>query len=295
MMRFAVTGKSGQLVTALQERGPDATILPVGRPEFDLRHAHDATAILKALRPDALISAAAYTAVDKAESDVDEARLVNSEAPGHLATAAQSLGIPLVHISTDYVFDGSKPTPYVETDPTSPLGVYGTTKLAGERAVADATDNYAILRTAWVYSAHGANFLKTMLRLAGDRPELRVVGDQVGNPTSAYDLADAVLRIADNLISSPTDARLRGVFHVTASGEASWADFAREIFASSTSLGGPEARVVSITSGEYPTPARRPANSRLDCTKIRQAHQVSLPDWRLSTRAVIAKLLSIQA
>lgn len=290
-MRIAVTGKSGQVVSALLERGLDAVILPIGRPEIDLRRTRDVVSLLQSVRPDALVSAAAYTAVDKAESEPEDAKAINAEAPGHLASAALELGIPIVHISTDYVFDGLKATPYLEADPTAPLGVYGATKLAGEHAVAAATDNYAILRTAWVYSPYGNNFLKTMLRLAGERTALRVVSDQIGNPTSALDIADAVLQVIQNLVSAPRDPELRGVFHMTASGQASWADFAREIMASSAALGGPHADVVSITTADYLTLARRPANSCLDSTRLSQVHKVSLPLWQPSARAVVARLV----
>ncbi|WP_120278228.1 dTDP-4-dehydrorhamnose reductase [Rhizobium sp. AG855] len=291
-MRIAVTGKSGQLVTALRERANDVVILPIGRPEFDLRGARESTGdVLKALRPDAVISAAAYTAVDKAETEQTEAGIINGEAPGFLAAACNDLGIPIAHISTDYVFDGRKLAPYLETDPACPLGVYGSTKLAGEQAVARATENYAILRTAWVYSPFGGNFLKTMLRLAQDRPELRVVQDQIGNPTSALDIADAVLGVVKNLVSSPTDARLRGLFHMTANGEASWAEFAGEIMRASAAMGGPHAAVVPISTSEYPTLAHRPANSRLDSTKLKTVHDFALPQWQGSTRSVVARLL----
>lgn len=283
------------MVTALRERAAVATILPIGRPEFDLQRPQGITALLQSIRPDALVSAAAYTAVDKAESEPDEARAVNAEAPGHLAIAARELGIPIVHISTDYVFDGLKTTPYLETDLTAPLGVYGSTKLAGEHAVAAATDNYAVLRTAWVYSPYGSNFLKTMLRLAGERPELRVVNDQIGNPTSALDIADSVLQVVRDLVAAPDDADLRGTFHMTAAGQASWADFAREIMTVSASLGGPRADIVSITTADYPTLAHRPANSRLDSTKLARKHQVTLPAWQDSTRAVVARLVGGKA
>ena len=290
-MRIAVTGKSGQVVTALRERAMGALILPIGRPEIDLRHPRDVLPLLQSIKPDALVSAAAYTAVDKAESEPDDARAINAEAPGYLAAAASELGIPIVHLSTDYVFDGLKATPYLEIDPTGPLGVYGSTKLAGEQAVAAATDNYAILRTAWVYSPYGNNFLKTMLRLAGERTELRVVSDQIGNPTSAFDIADAVLQVIHNLVAAPSAMKLRGIFHMTASGQASWADFAREIMASSAELGGRHADVVSISTADYPTLAHRPANSRLDSTKLSQEHQVTLPRWQQSARTVVARLV----
>lgn len=297
-MRLVVTGKTGQVVSALRERGPatGVEIVAVGRPEFDLAAAgHDDAAIFAAARPDAIVSAAAYTAVDKAEAEPELAQAVNAGGPERLARIANDLGVPLIHISTDYVFDGTKPSPYVETDPTGPLGVYGWTKLAGERAVAEATGNYAILRTAWVYSPFGGNFLKTMLRLAADRPELRVVDDQRGNPTSALEIADAIIAVAGNLVARPDDAALRGTFHMTASEEGSWADFAAEIMAASSALGGPSAKVSRITTADFPTPARRPANSRLSSALLADRHGVVIPPWRVSTRQTVARLLSTGA
>lgn len=292
-MRIAVTGLHGQVVTALLERGPlrGHEIVALGRPELDLAQPETVAQALIAAKPAAIVSAAAYTAVDKAESDADAALVINGTAPGTIAAAARELGVPLVHLSTDYVFDGSKASAYLESDPVAPLGVYGTSKLAGEMAVlTENGDNSAILRTAWVYSPFGANFVKTMLRLAADRDELGVVGDQFGNPTSALDIADGVLRVAENLLTEAAP-ELRGVFHMTAQGSTHWAGFAEAIFAESAALGGPGARVRAITTAEYPTPARRPANSRLECGKLAAAHGVSLPDWRESTRQVVARLV----
>jgi len=292
-MRIAVTGREGQVVRSLMERGPELghQILPVGRPELDLggdeQSIRDA---LAATAPDIIVSAAAYTAVDRAESEPDLAFAVNDAGALAVARTAKELGVPLVHLSTDYVFDGAANAPYAETDPTGPTGIYGASKLAGEEAVLTTTDDAAILRTAWVYSPFGANFVKTMLRLAGDRDEIAVVADQRGNPTNALDIADGVLRVAVNLVSSD-DSGLRGRFHMTTSGEASWADFAEAIFAASAAAGGPSARVRRITTAEYPTPARRPANSRLDTSKLAQAHGVRLPDWRTSLPSVVQRLL----
>lgn len=294
-MRLVVTGKKGQAVSALAERAPAAgvEIVTIGRPEFDLAAAQpgDLTAFAAA-RPDAIVSAAAYTAVDKAESEPDLVQMVNATGPQRLARIAVELGVPLIHLSTDYVFDGSKPTPYVEEDETGPLGVYGRTKLAGELAVAAIAPDHAILRTAWVYSPFGANFLKTMLRLAAERPELRVVDDQRGNPTSALDIADAIIAVARNLVVRPHDAVLRGTFHMTAGGEGSWADFASEIVAASAALGGPSASIRRISTAEYPTPARRPANSRLSSDLLTNRHGVVIPPWPASARQTVARLLS---
>ena len=293
-MRLLVTGKTGQVVTSLIERGTAAgvEVIALGRPEFDLANAKAGMDAIAGAKPDVIISAAAYTAVDKAEADEAAAEAVNAAGPGVVAGIATQLGVPLIHLSTDYVFDGSKPEPYVETDPTNPLGVYGRTKLAGEQAVIAKAGNYAILRTAWVYSPFGNNFLKTMLRVGADRPELRVVADQLGNPTSALDIADTVLLVARNLKDQPDNLELRGVFHMVGSGEASWADFATEIFAISKKLGGPSANVSRITTDEYPTPARRPANSRLNTSKLQTIHGAALPAWQTSTRATIDRLLA---
>ena len=295
-MRIAVTGKTGQIVSSLLERGAVAghEVIALGRPELDLADPASIVQALDAVAPDVIVSAAAYTAVDKAESDSALAHAVNGAGAGALAQAAHRLGVPLVHVSTDYVFDGTLERPYVESDPNGPTGVYGASKLAGEQAVLTAYgDNSAVLRVAWVYSPFGANFVKTMLRLASDRDELGVVADQVGNPTSALEIADAVLRVATNMVSDDSRS-LRGVFHMTAQGEASWAEFAEAIFASSAARGGPSARVKRITTADYPTPAMRPANSRLDCGLIARVHGVVLPDWRQSLETVMGRLQPAQ-
>jgi dTDP-4-dehydrorhamnose reductase len=295
-MRLLVTGKSGQLATALSEMGAarGVDVLTVGRPEFDLADPGAELTLLTRARPDAIISAAAYTAVDKAETEAPAAAQINAAGPARLARFAADHGIPIVHLSTDYVFDGTKPDPYVETDPTHPLGVYGATKLDGERAVALVHPNHAILRTAWVYSPFGTNFLKTMLRLAETRSELSIVADQHGNPTSALDLADAVISVAEGLVARPDDPTLRGIFHVAGSGSASWADFAIEIFRLSASQGGPSASVLPIATTQYPTPASRPANSRLATNKLAQAYGVTLPSWQDSTATTVKRVLAEQ-
>ena len=292
-MRIAVTGKEGQVALSLLERGAAAghDIALVGRPELDL--AGDAPAIMEAIdlaRPDVIVSAAAFTAVDKAEAERDLAFAINGKGAGAVAAAAKAIGVPLVHLSTDYVFDGSKREPYGEEDQTGPTGVYGASKLAGEQAVLAAHDNVAILRTAWVYSPFGGNFVKTMLRLAGDRDEISVVDDQRGNPTSALDIADGVIAVSQNLVSGTNPAQ-RGIFHMAGSGEASWAEFARSIFGYSIAAGGPGARVKSIASADYPTPARRPANSRLNGDKLALTHGVRLPNWHQSTASIVARLV----
>ena len=293
-MRIVVTGgPEGQVLESLLEFGPKAghEIVALGQPQLDLSSdPNSIVAAVRASRPDAVVSAAAYTAVDKAESERDLAFAINAEGPRAIAMAARDLSVPLVQISTDYVFDGSKNEPYVEQDPTGPASVYGASKRAGEEAVLATHDNSAILRTAWVYSPFSANFVKTMLRLAGDRDEVGVVADQRGNPTSALDIAEAIVSVLENLQAS-NDPELRGVFHMTASGEGSWADFADAIFQSSGSRGGPTAVVRRIETRDYPTPAKRPANSRLDSSKLARLHGVRLPDWRQSTDEVVERLL----
>lgn len=293
-MRILVTGREGQVVRSLVERCSRTkhSVIALGRPQLDL--AADPSSIvdaIKAARPDAIVSAAAYTAVDKAETDRDAAFAVNERGAGAVARAASELGVPFVHLSTDYVFDGTKTGAYVEDDPTGPTGVYGASKLAGERAVLADQPNAAVLRTAWVYSPFGANFVKTMLRLAADRDEIGVVADQRGNPTSALDIADGVIAVAEAMARSD-DPKLRGIFHMTAEGDASWAEFAEAVFAASAALGGPSARVMPITTAQFPTPARRPENSRLDSTKLLQAYGIRLPAWQGSVRKVVSRLLA---
>jgi dTDP-4-dehydrorhamnose reductase len=292
-MRIVVTGREGQVARALIEHGADEghDVVPLGRPELDL--AGDAQAIFAAIaasRPQVIVSAAAYTAVDKAELEPEQAFAVNAAGAGAVAAAARRLGVPLVHLSTDYVFDGAKSSPYVEDDPTGPTGVYGASKLAGEQAVLAAHDDVAILRTAWVYSPFGANFVKTMLRLAKDRDEVGVVCDQHGNPTSAGDIAAGVIRVAANLLNGSLGEQ-RGVFHMAGRGDASWAEFARAIFRASAAAGGPSAAVREIATRDYPTPARRPANSRLDCGKLEKFHYVRLPGWRDSAEQIVTRLI----
>ncbi|TCM20809.1 dTDP-4-dehydrorhamnose reductase [Novosphingobium sp. PhB165] len=294
-MRLAVTGTSGQVASSLLECGParGVEVVTVGRPELDLASASpdDAIRALEAASPDVIVSAAAYTAVDRAESDAETAHAVNCRGAAAIAQAAKQLGVPLVHLSTDYVFSGTTGQPRRESDATAPLGVYGLTKLDGEhRVTALYGENTAILRTAWVYSPFGGNFVKTMLRLAGERPEISVVSDQIGNPTSALDIAEGVLTVARNLVRSP-DPALRGTFHMAATGEASWADLAEETFKISRRFGGPQAEVRRISTEDYPTPARRPADARLDSSRIKLVHGVVMPTWQWSLAAVVERLV----
>lgn len=292
-MRIVVTGREGQVVRSLIERGAATghDIVPLGRPELDLALEPESIAVaLAAASPDVIVSSAAYTGVDKAETEPELAFAINERGAGAVAKTASDLGVPLVHLSTDYVFDGAKEAPYVESDDPAPTGAYGASKLAGERAVLASHADTIVLRTAWVYSPFGTNFAKTMLRLAGEREEVSVVADQVGNPTSAEDIADGILRIASNLQADPSPA-LRGIFHMTASGEASWADFAEAIFSASEAVQGPAALVRRISTAEYPTPAKRPRNSRLDCSKLGRVHGVRLPEWRTSAASVVRRLV----
>lgn len=291
-MKIAITGKAGQVVTSLLERGQLAghDVIALGRPELDLAEPASVSRALAATAPDAIVSAAAYTAVDKAEDESELAHAVNGAGAGAVARAARDLGVPLVHLSTDYVFSGDLDRPYVEDDASGPTGVYGASKLAGEHAVLTTyAGNSAVLRVAWVYSPFGNNFVKTMLRVAGDRDEVSVVADQIGNPTSAIDIADGVLKVLVNLAANP-DPLLRGVFHMTAQGEASWADFAERIFAVSARSGGPSAAVRHITTAQYPTAAARPANSRLDSSRIAHTHGVILPHWQNALESVVDRL-----
>lgn len=287
MSGVLILGGSGQVARALSRRLPDATVL--GRPAFDFDRLAEIPATLARLAPRLIINAAAYTAVDKAESEPDAADRANHLGPALLAHHAAQAGIALIHISTDYVFDGSKPTPYVETDPTGPTGVYGATKLAGERAVLDACKRAIVLRTAWVYDAEGRNFVRTMLTLAQTRPSLRVVADQIGCPTHAGALADAIVAIKSRIDAGWQDA-YGGVFHAAGTGFTSWHGFAQEIFRVAALQGRAMPEVAAITTADYPTPARRPANSRLDCSKLAQMFGITLPAWQDSLAPVVAEI-----
>lgn len=294
-MRVAVTGKTGQVVTALIERGPAASveIVALGRPELDLAEPGDVRALFAEARPDVIVSAAAYTAVDKAETEPDLAFAINGTGAGVVADAAAALDIPLIHISTDYVFDGAKRSAWTESDPVAPLGVYGASKLAGELAVLASDVRAAILRVAWVYAPFGANFGRTMLRLAETRNRLGVVADQIGAPTSALDIADGVLAVAKRLAVPGADASLEGIFHMGADGpDASWADFAEAIFDGAARRGGRRPAVDRISTADYPTPAQRPAQSRLESSKLASVYGIALPDWRESLEIVLDRLVA---
>lgn len=294
-MRALVIGRDGQLARSLREAASSATDVSlelIGRPMLDLSKPEGIRAAVAGARPDVVINAAAYTAVDRAESDVETAFAVNAVGPEAIARACEALGVPILHVSTDYVFDGTKRDAYSETDPVAPLGVYGRSKLEGERRVAAACARHLILRTAWIYSPFGSNFVKTMLRLAETRDEIGVVDDQVGSPTYAPHLAEAMLILARHAIAERGIAW--GVYHAAGSGDASWCDLAREVFAASSRLGGPAAWAHAIATADYPTPARRPANSRLDCGRLRRMQGLALPPWQQGVAACVGRLLGVE-
>lgn len=291
MTRILVTGRDGQVARSLAERVAAHELVFAARPALDLTDFASIDRTIRDARPELVISAAAYTAVDKAETEPKLAMRVNGEAPGVIARAAAAVGAPIIHLSTDYVFDGSLDRPWREGDPVAPLGVYGASKLAGEEAVRGSGAAFAIVRTAWVYSPFGTNFVKTMLRLAESREMLNVVDDQVGCPTSALDIADALVTIADAWRQDP-DRGANAVYHLSGSGETDWADFARAIFAKSAVHGGPTAQVNGIPTSGYPTRAVRPANSRLDCTRFAETFGYRAPEWRASLAPVVKRLLA---
>ncbi|WP_434052591.1 MAG: dTDP-4-dehydrorhamnose reductase [Roseibium sp.] len=275
-----VFGSSGQVATELRGLLPDAVFW--GREQADLSTDPDIGRMIEEARPDGIINAAAYTAVDKAEDEEALALQINATAPRKMAEAAARLGIPLVHISTDYVFDGAGEEPFVPGGMTAPLGAYGRTKLKGEEAIAAIAPDYAILRTSWVFSAHGANFLKTMLRLSETREHLTIVSDQVGGPTPASAIAEACVKIAGALKDQSSKT---GIYHFSGAPDVSWADFAREIFRQA----GRTVSVEDIPTSAYPTPARRPLNSRLDCRSL-SAFGLDRPDWKAGIADTLAKL-----
>ncbi len=291
MRDILVTGGTGQVGTEIARLSPPDgfRFVAPGRAELDLADPASIIAMVASRPWAAVINTAAYTAVDKAESEVAAAWMLNAVAPAVLAKETGNAGIPLVHISTDYVFPGDLDRPYRETDPVGPLGVYGAGKEGGEQGVRTGNARHAIIRTAWVVSAHRANFLKTMLRLAADRDTLRVVGDQHGCPTSAADLAAAAAAIAMRMATDPS-ARA-GTFHFVNAGDTTWAGFAAEIMRLSALRGGPSARIEPITTAEYPTPARRPANSRLSTTAITEAYGIVPRGWQAATAAIIDELI----
>ncbi len=293
-MKVLVIGKEGQVARSLAaaERSEGMAVVALGRPDIDLTKPDTIPKAIDAVAPQVVVNAGAYTAVDKAETEPELAGLVNATGAGHLAEVCSERTLPLIHLSTDYVFDGKKNGPYNERDLVAPVGVYGCSKLEGERLVAKACPRHVILRTAWVFSPYGHNFVKTMLRLADSRKELGIVHDQQGNPTYAPHLAEAILAIAARLDESNRDGGPWGIYHSAGTGEATWCEVAREVFRCSENIGGPTATVYGITTAEYPTPAARPANSRLDCTKLQRDFGLQLPDWRNGVAACVCNLLA---
>ncbi len=284
-----VTGGTGQLATCLAEQGPD--VLRVGRPDFDFDAPEAIVPLLARLRPRLVVNAAAYTAVDKAESEPAAAARANETGPGLIAGWCAAAGVPLIHVSTDYVFDGAKGAPYVETDAPNPIGVYGASKRAGETAVLARHPQAVILRTSWVYAAQGKNFVRTMLGAARKTDRLRVVADQIGCPTDAHDLAAAILAIAARLDAEGMRPAFAGITHAAGSGWTSWHGLAHEIFTAAAPLGLRMPTVEPIATSDWPTPVRRPADSRLDCSRLATVFGLRLPDWQISLHRTVARIL----
>lgn len=274
-----VTGGSGQLATALAEAGRGRIRL-VGRPNFDFDRPESVEHAFHETAPVLVVNAAAYTAVDAAETNETAAYRANRDGPGLLARFCQQAGVPLIHVSTDYVFDGLKGAPYVETDPTAPQGVYGASKLAGEAAVLASCEQAVVLRTSWVYAATGKNFVRTMLGAARKTNQLRVVADQKGCPTATVDLAVAILAIVDLIEARGWQPRFRGVFHAAGTGWTTWHGLACAVFDEAARYGMAKPEVLAITTADWPTPARRPPDSRLECGLLAATFGVALPGWR---------------
>jgi dTDP-4-dehydrorhamnose reductase len=291
-MKLLIFGAGGQVGTALQSVSwpSEATITALTHARADIGDAAAVAAAFDSSKYDIVINAAGYTAVDKAESEPAVALRINGEAPGLIAAECARRGAALVHISTDYVFDGAKPAPYLETDATTPLGVYGASKLAGEQVVADRLERHIILRTSWVFSATGANFVKTMLRLAAAGRDIRVVQDQTGGPTPADDIAGAIAQIAARITAGPV---AWGTYHYCGTPAVSWYEFACAIFEVHRTMTGKQVSVAPISTTDYPTAARRPANSRLDCTKIRSTFGIEQRPWRAGLESAMKMLSEI--
>jgi dTDP-4-dehydrorhamnose reductase len=292
--RVAVIGRSGQLARSLAVSAQSRSgleLVAFGRPELDLEGPITTAAVLAEWRPDVVINVAAYTAVDQAEVETERAFRINAEAAGAIAEDCSQAGAKLIHVSTDYVFDGTSPDPYTPDSPTNPLSVYGQSKLAGEFKVREATSAHLIVRTAWVYSPFSHNFLKTMLELSRSRNVVRVVADQRGNPSSASDLAEGLLRIVEEW-DRGADTGLGSTYHLAGSGAASWADFASEIFAASRRYGLNSCQVEPITTAEWPTRAQRPRNSILDCSRFTEDFGFKMPRWQDALYNVVRQLAS---
>ncbi|MGC1781926.1 MAG: dTDP-4-dehydrorhamnose reductase [Acidobacteriaceae bacterium] len=300
-LRILLTGKDGQvgweLARALTSLGD---VTATSRAELDLASDASIRTTVRAVRPHLIVNAAAYTAVDRAENEPQLAQRINADAVATLAAEAKQIGAAMIHYSTDYVFDGAKLTLYMEQDATNPLGVYGRTKLAGEQALAEAGIPYLVLRTSWVYGARGKNFLRTILKLAAEKPELRIVADQTGAPTWSQDIAAATLKIAKRWLPESSGSAApdkSGIYHLTASGETTWYGFAEEAIRMYGRISATRAKlshVSPIASAEYPTPAARPKNSRLNCAKLAQSFDCRLPDWKASLAAVLGEIASAE-
>jgi len=274
-----VTGGQGQLATSLRKLGGDRVVI-VGRPEFDLAKPETIAATLDRVRPALVVNAAAWTAVDLAETEIEGATAANETGPAELARLCDAQDIPLIHVSTDYVYAGDKGAPYVETDPVTPQTVYGRTKAAGEQAVLKAQPRSIVLRTAWVYSGHCKNFVRTMVNAGAKNTHLKVVGDQYGCPTNADDLAKAILDIAKQIEAGWQD-RFAGIYHACGTGETSWHGLAVAALEEATRHGqAMPVEVAAIRTEDWPTPAKRPQDSRLDCSKLETVFGVRLPEWR---------------
>ena len=288
LLKILISGKTGQVAVELQKHLAGlGELIVLGRDVLDLSQPDQIRAQVRAHKPDLLIIAAAHTAVDQAENEPELAFAINAIAPGVFAEEAAALGIPLIHYSTDYVFDGRKAAPYTEDDATNPLGVYGKSKLAGELAIAASGAQHLILRTSWVYSTHGKNFLLTMQRLLQERSELRVVADQVGAPTWAGTIAQSTRALIERWQAG--DAGAWGTYHLTASGETSWFGFTQAIAGHLTAQGKTCATLEPIPASAYPTPAARPQNSRLDCSRLAREWGVTQPDWEAALSACLAE------
>ncbi|MEO5578099.1 MAG: dTDP-4-dehydrorhamnose reductase [Sphingomicrobium sp.] len=283
-MKILVSGRHGQLAQSLAERG-GGDILLIGRPELDLAIPGSARTAIVAARPDLVINTAAFTAVDRAETEEALARRINADGTGEVAAAARELGVPVIHISTDYVFDGRATEPYAETAATGPINAYGRTKLAGEEAVRAANPDHLILRTSWLVSPFGKNFVRTMVDLGQQRDSLSVVADQFGNPTSALDLADAILLVARRWAAGERTG-MGATYHLAGSGVASWFDLAVAV----QEEAGTAAKITAISTADWPTPAARPAYSALDSTNFTRDFGHAMPDWRAALGPIVARL-----
>ncbi len=284
---FGAEGQTGRELIVLASRRKVAAV-GLSRAEADITRAEDVRAAIERHRPRLVVNAAGYTAVDRSESEPELARAANVEGPAVLAAASARAGVPLVHLSTDYIFDGKKSGAYVENDPIAPLSIYGRTKAEGEARVREAQPHHVILRSSWIYGVHGKNFLKTVLRLASERDELTMVADQFGCPTATADIAEAILLLAQRLVA---DANVSGTYHFAGAGRTSWHGFATEIVAQQRPFTGRNPRVVAITTADYPTPARRPKNSALDSGRFRAIFGHSARAWQERVAETVDRLL----